>query len=80
MPLIETILVEEPTAIGPYGAKGIGEPSLVPGPAAILNAIGDAIGQMVPIVPTTPEVVLGLLNQNRCSRNNPSFSCATRSE
>jgi CO/xanthine dehydrogenase Mo-binding subunit/aerobic-type carbon monoxide dehydrogenase small subunit (CoxS/CutS family) len=80
MPLVETILVEEPTAIGPYGAKGIGEPSLVPGPAAILNAIGDAIGQMVPIVPATPEVVLGLLHQNRCSRNNPSFSCATRSE
>ncbi|MFM0501497.1 molybdopterin-dependent oxidoreductase [Paraburkholderia caffeinilytica] len=80
MPVVETILVEEPTAVGPYGAKGIGEPSLVPGPAAILNAIGDAIGQMVPIVPATPEVVLGLLNQNRCSWNSPSFSCATRSE
>ena len=61
MPQVESIFIEEPAGLGPYGAKGIGEPSLVPTPAAILNAIGDAIGRRVPVAPATPEVVRNLL-------------------
>ncbi|NNG01370.1 MAG: xanthine dehydrogenase family protein molybdopterin-binding subunit, partial [Desulfobacteraceae bacterium] len=39
---IDAIIVEDPDASGPYGAKGIGEPGLVPTAPAIANAIYDA--------------------------------------
>jgi CO/xanthine dehydrogenase Mo-binding subunit len=57
-PEITAILVEtssEPTS--PYGAKGIGTPSLVPVAPAIANAVRDAIGVRIRQVPITPEVV-----------------------
>ncbi|MFC7538923.1 xanthine dehydrogenase family protein molybdopterin-binding subunit [Siccirubricoccus deserti] len=44
VPEIECILVEDPEALGPYGAKGIGEPALVPTAPAIFSAIRDATG------------------------------------
>ncbi|WP_236079211.1 molybdopterin-dependent oxidoreductase [Paraburkholderia nemoris] len=65
MPVVDTILIEEPASIGPYGAKGIGEPSLVPTAAAILNAVSDAIGIRVHDAPATPDVVLGLITQRQ---------------
>ena len=62
MPRVDTILVEEPASIGPYGAKGIGEPALVPTAAAILNAVSHAIGKRMYDVPATPEVILRALD------------------
>jgi CO/xanthine dehydrogenase Mo-binding subunit/aerobic-type carbon monoxide dehydrogenase small subunit (CoxS/CutS family) len=44
MPEMEVHLVEELSAEGPYGAKGIGELPSIPTPAAICNAIYDAVG------------------------------------
>jgi CO/xanthine dehydrogenase Mo-binding subunit/aerobic-type carbon monoxide dehydrogenase small subunit (CoxS/CutS family) len=61
MPEVKTIFVEDRASIGPYGAKGIGEPALVPTAAAILNAIRDAIGVRVTCVPALPSVVLAAL-------------------
>jgi len=43
-PEIETIIVEHPTAEGPYGAKGVGEIASIPTAPAITNAIYHAIG------------------------------------
>ena len=43
---------------GPYGAKGIGEPGLVPTAPAIANAIYDAVGVRLHSLPMKPEVVL----------------------
>lgn len=43
---------------GPFGAKGIGEPSLNPVPAAIANAVFDAVGVRVKNLPITPEKIL----------------------
>jgi CO/xanthine dehydrogenase Mo-binding subunit/aerobic-type carbon monoxide dehydrogenase small subunit (CoxS/CutS family) len=57
MPEVQSIFIEAPTAIGPYGAKGIGEPALVPTAAAILNAIHDAIGVRIREAPATPDVI-----------------------
>ncbi|MET1531520.1 molybdopterin-dependent oxidoreductase [Burkholderia sola] len=57
MPDVQSIFVEAPTAVGPYGAKGIGEPALVPTAAAILNAIHHATGVRVREAPATPDVV-----------------------
>lgn len=62
MPEVESIFIEAPASIGPYGAKGIGEPSLVPTAAAILNAIAHATGVRIHEAPATPEVVLRMLN------------------
>ena len=44
IPQITTVIVEDPDPKSPLGAKGIGEPALVPTAPAIMNAIYDAIG------------------------------------
>ena len=69
MPEIETIFIEDHAEIGPYGAKGIGEPSLVPTAAAILNAIHHATGARVTTIPATPEVILKALQSERAKAN-----------
>jgi CO/xanthine dehydrogenase Mo-binding subunit len=60
-PEIETILVEVPSAHGPLGAKGIGESAIVPGAAAIANAIAAATGRRPRHLPITPERLWRLL-------------------
>ncbi|HVU70724.1 MAG TPA: xanthine dehydrogenase family protein molybdopterin-binding subunit [Ktedonobacteraceae bacterium] len=55
VPNIETILVEVPSDLGPFGAKGVGEPPVVPVGAAIANAVYNAVGARVPQLPITPE-------------------------
>ncbi len=54
MPDIEVILVEDPEPLGPYGAKGVGEPGLIPTAPAILGAIRHATGVRVTAVPALP--------------------------
>ncbi|HEY5626088.1 MAG TPA: xanthine dehydrogenase family protein molybdopterin-binding subunit, partial [Dehalococcoidia bacterium] len=58
LPPIETIIVEVPSEEGPYGARIVGEPSIVAGAATIGNAIDNAIGARVDEVPITPERLL----------------------
>ena len=58
VPWVQAILVEQPSDHGPYGAKGVGEPSVIPPPAAIANAIDDAVGVRVRSLPITAERVL----------------------
>lgn len=57
MPELTSIVVENGTGVGPYGAKGIGEPAITATPAAILNAIRDAVGGRVTELPADPETV-----------------------
>jgi CO/xanthine dehydrogenase Mo-binding subunit len=57
MPLVESILIEDPSSIGPFGAKGIGEQALIPTAPAILNAIHDAVGVRIRKLPATPDKV-----------------------
>lgn len=54
VPPIETIIIEEPDAHGPYGAKGLGEHALIPTAPAILNAIRRASGARLRKLPVTP--------------------------
>ena len=54
MPLVETLLVEDPEPLGPGGAKGVGEPALIPTAAAILGAIRHATGVRATRVPVLP--------------------------
>jgi len=56
-PEIECLLIEDAEPDGPFGAKGVGEPALVPTAPAILAAIRDATGARITRVPATPSVV-----------------------
>ena len=54
-------LLESPQPDGPFGAKGVGEASLVVVPGAIANAVSAAIGRKVKAIPITPERVFAAL-------------------
>lgn len=56
-PHLETVLVQNPSPLGPYGVRGVGEPPIVAGAAAIGNAIRDAVGVRLTQLPMKPEVV-----------------------
>jgi CO/xanthine dehydrogenase Mo-binding subunit len=59
--VIESIPVEFPHKQGPFGAKGIGETSLIPVAPAIANAVFDAVGVRIRDLPVTSEkIFLGL--------------------
>ena len=62
-PEIEVHLVEDPEPSGPFGAKGVGEPALIPTAPAILAAIRDATGARVRSVPATPARVLAAIRE-----------------
>ncbi len=61
MPTVEAVLLEHPAAAGPYGAKGVAEPPIVPVAAAVANAVADAVGAPFDRIPITPEAVLDAL-------------------
>ena len=58
VPEITGAFVEKPFAAGPYGAKNIGEPGMVPAAPAILNAIANATGRRIRSLPANLERVL----------------------
>ena len=51
IPFIDVELIEVPSLVGPLGAKGVGEPPAIPGPAAVANALARATGIRVREVP-----------------------------
>ena len=61
VPEIHSIIVEDYEPSGPFGAKRVGEPALIPTAAAIANAIYDAVGIRINSLPITPEKVLEAL-------------------
>jgi CO/xanthine dehydrogenase Mo-binding subunit len=62
VPEIEIFLIEDHEPLGPFGAKGIGEPALIPTAPAILNAIYHATGVRIRKVPALPHRVLEALH------------------
>src|ERR671937_2314426 len=64
VPDVRAIVVESGEGLGPFNARGIGEPPIGPPAAAIANAIEDATGARITRLPITAERVaraLGLL-------------------
>ncbi len=57
-PATDVIVLESGTGVGPFGAKGIGEPALTPAAPAVANAVADALGVRIHELPLTPERVL----------------------
>jgi len=60
-PQLDTVLVHVPSEEGPFGAKGVGEPPVIPGAGALGNAVRNACGARVMELPITSERVLGAL-------------------
>jgi CO/xanthine dehydrogenase Mo-binding subunit len=64
VPPIESILVQHPSLVGPFGAKGVGEPPNIEPPAAVANAVASAIGVRISSLPITAEkIALALREQ-----------------
>ena len=58
MPEVTPIIIEAPEPTGPYGAKGVGEPALIPTAPAIINALSRALGKRIYHLPANLERVL----------------------
>lgn len=65
IPMIDTVIVEVPNPGHPFGARGVGEASIVPPPATLANAIYNAIGVRMNKLPMNPEAIVS----NNWSRN-----------
>ncbi len=66
VPDIEVDRLEHPSPFTPLGAKGVGEGGAIPGPAAVANAVEDALapfGAIVRELPLTPERVWRLMRE-----------------
>jgi len=63
-PNISSVFVENAEPLGPWGAKGIGEPAIIPIAGAVANAISDAIDRDVNEIPIHPEDLLKLINES----------------
>jgi CO/xanthine dehydrogenase Mo-binding subunit len=64
---IEIECIETQDGYGPFGAKGVGEPGLVPTAPAIANAVYDAIGIRIRDLPITPEKILAALEEKKAN-------------
>ncbi len=62
-PTTQAIILESGTGVGPFGAKGVGEPALTPVAPAVANAVADALGLRIFEIPITPERVLKALDE-----------------
>ncbi len=65
IPQIEVLLHSTPVPSGPFGAKGVGQGSMVAVIPAIANAIFDATGVMMPEMPITPEKIVAALRKQK---------------
>jgi CO/xanthine dehydrogenase Mo-binding subunit len=63
IPEMQVTIVESVESTGPFGAKGVGEPALIPTAAAIANAIYDAIGIRFTSLPITPEQIVTAITE-----------------
>ncbi|MBX5449658.1 xanthine dehydrogenase family protein molybdopterin-binding subunit [Thermogemmatispora sp.] len=67
VPSITPLIIEVPCELGPFGARGAGEPPVVPVAAAIANALRDALGLRLTALPMTSERILQAWQQ-ACNR------------
>ncbi|MDP6086629.1 MAG: xanthine dehydrogenase family protein molybdopterin-binding subunit [Nitrospinota bacterium] len=64
-PDVGTQILESESGVGPFGAKGIGEPALTPASTAVALAVADAVGMPFRELPITPERVLAALEATK---------------
>ncbi|MCD4655015.1 nicotinate dehydrogenase medium molybdopterin subunit, partial [bacterium] len=54
---IVPIIIETAQPDGPYGARGVGEHTMIPAAPIIANAVADAVGKRIKSMPVTAEKV-----------------------
>jgi len=59
---VDMVIVEVPSEHGPFGARGVGEPPIIPTAGAVGNAIADAVGARLTDLPMTPPRVMAALS------------------
>ncbi|MBP2498288.1 carbon-monoxide dehydrogenase large subunit [Methylobacterium sp. PvP062] len=77
MPQIKLMHIETPSPLTEFGIKGAGESGAIPPPAAILNAVNDAIkefGVVMNELPLTPRRLLTRLAEARAAGNDPHLT------
>ena len=65
VPDVRAVVVESGEGLGPFNARGIGEPPTGPPPAAVASAIQDAVGVRLLELPMTPERIFEALEAHR---------------
>jgi xanthine dehydrogenase molybdenum-binding subunit len=68
IPPLHVVLVQPSDPHGPFGAKGIGEPPIVPTAPAVANAVYNAVGVRIKDLPITPEKILKALREKKSAR------------
>jgi CO/xanthine dehydrogenase Mo-binding subunit len=71
-PSLSTVMIHVPSEQGPYGAKGVGEPPVIPGAAALANAVFEAVGARIRQLPMTSERVLHAMQTSSNGHNGRS--------
>lgn len=71
LPELRSGIVESNEPNGPYGAKGASETAILPGAAAIANAVFAAVGVRITDLPITPEKVLAALAAQNAQKSRP---------
>jgi xanthine dehydrogenase molybdenum-binding subunit len=61
VPFIDPVLVEVPFPGHPYGVRGVGEAPILPPPAALANAIYQAVGVRLQVLPMSPDKIVSAL-------------------
>ena len=74
LPSLRTDLIESNEPNGPYGAKGASETAILPGAAAIANAVFDAVGVRINNLPITPEKILAALRLQKVQKQEASHA------
>ncbi len=64
MPEVVPLIIESAEPTGPFGAKGVGEPALIPTAPAILNGVAQALGERIYHLPANLERVLAVSQKN----------------
>ena len=72
LPMIETIIVEVPNPGHPFGVRGVGEASIAPPPAALANAIYNAVGVLLPELPMKPDRMVAALQGKQVTEAVPA--------
>jgi CO/xanthine dehydrogenase Mo-binding subunit len=68
-PVVEVMFIESDDGLGPFGAKSMGESSKVPSPAAVANAVANAIGHRMKDLPITREKLVAALAAEKGGRS-----------
>jgi CO/xanthine dehydrogenase Mo-binding subunit len=72
MPELKISFVENPEVSGPFGARGVAEPAMVPTAPAIANAVYKAVGIRLSTMPMTPERILRALHEKEAAAKTSS--------